>query len=206
MPQNAKRPVDCRERARLQFTRGRPCTKDDNAHIEQKTWTPVRKLVGDGRYDSPAALEALNALYADLRLFQNLCLPSVKLVKKTRVGSRLRRQYDAPQTPFARVRACAEADAAKIAELARIHATLDPFLLAARIDRQLRRLYDLANHRRGGRPVDAARPVENGQSAFPTRSLENPQNGFSTSPTGSSSSSASTKKYKKNSVTEFMAR
>ena len=188
----------------MQFTRGRPYKKDDNAHIEQKNWTHVRKLVGYVRYDSPAALEALNALYADLRLFQNLCLPSVKLVKKTRVGSRLRRQYDAPQTPFARVRACAEVDAVKIAELARIHATLDPFLLAARIDRQLRHLYDLANHRRGGRPVDAARPVENANSAFPTRSLENPQNGFSTSPTGPSSSSS--KKYTKNSVTQLMAR
>jgi len=31
----------------LQFTRGRPYKKDDNAHIEQKNWTHVRKLVGD---------------------------------------------------------------------------------------------------------------------------------------------------------------
>ena len=46
----------------------------------------------DDRYDSRAALEALNTLYADLRLWQNLWLPSVKLVKKTRVGSRLRRE------------------------------------------------------------------------------------------------------------------
>ena len=66
---------------RIQFTRGRPYKKDDNAHIEQKNWTHVRKLVGYDRYDSPAALAALNALYADLRLLQNLWLPSVKLVK-----------------------------------------------------------------------------------------------------------------------------
>ena len=46
--------------------------KDDNAHIEQKNWTHVRELVGYDRYDSPAALAALNALYADLRLLQNL--------------------------------------------------------------------------------------------------------------------------------------
>ena len=80
----------------MQFTRGRPYKKDDNAHIEQKNWTHVRKLVGYVRYDSDEALAALNALYEDLRLFQNLWLPSVKLVKKTRVASRLRRQYDAP--------------------------------------------------------------------------------------------------------------
>ena len=73
------------QRKQIQFTRGRPYKKDDNAHIEQKNWTHVRKLVDYVRYDSPAALEAL---YADLRLFQNLWLPSVTLVKKTRVGSR----------------------------------------------------------------------------------------------------------------------
>ena len=71
----------------IQFTRGRPYKKDDNAHIEQKNWTHVRKLVGYVRYDSPEAVAALNALYQhELRLFQNLFLPSVKLVRKTRVG------------------------------------------------------------------------------------------------------------------------
>jgi transposase InsO family protein len=34
------------ERHRIQFTRGRPYKKDDNAHIEQKNWTHVRKLIG----------------------------------------------------------------------------------------------------------------------------------------------------------------
>lgn len=185
----------------MQFTRGRPYKKDDNAHIEQKNWTHVRKLVGYVRYDSDAALAALNALYEDLRLFQNLWLPSVKLVKKTRVGSRLRRQYDAPQTPFERVRACPEADPAKVAELARLHATTDPFALAARIDQQLRRVYGCANQRR--RPVDAARPVEAKNAS--TRSLENPKNGFSTAPTGPSSLSQQ-KKTTKTSVTRLMAR
>jgi len=193
----------CRGRG-IQFTRGRPYKKDDNAHIEQKNWTHVRKLVGYVRYDSPAALEGLNALYADVRLFQNLWLPSVKLVKKTRVGSRLRRQYGPPQTPFERVRACPAADPAKVAELARIHATLDPFALAARIDQQLQRLYGLATHRRGGPPVDAAGPVENAKNACPTRSLENPKSGFSTATPGPSSS-LSQKKTTKTSVTRLTA-
>jgi len=71
----------------IQFTRGRPYKKDDNAHIEQKNWTHVRKLFGYVRYDSPEALTAMNALYRqELRLFQNLFLPSVKLVRKVRVG------------------------------------------------------------------------------------------------------------------------
>ena len=186
----------------VQFTRGRPYKQDDNAHIEQKNWTHVRKLVGYERYDSAAALAALNTLYADLRLFQNLWLPSVKLIKKVRVGSRLRRQYDAPQTPFDRVRACPEADAATVAQLAAQHATTDPFVLAARIDQHLDRLYALATRRR--RPMDAAGPVENAKSAFPTRSLENPKGGFSTATTGPSSS-LSQKKTTKTSVTRLTA-
>ena len=161
--------------------------------------------MGYDRYDSVIALAALNALYDDLRLFQNLWLPSVKLIKKTQVGSRLRRQYGPPQTPFARVRACPDADPAKVTALARIQVTLDPFALAARTEQRRQRLYDLANHRRGGRPVDAAGPVEHAKSAFPTRSLENPHSGFSTATTGIASFSLQ-KKRNQNSVTRLTAR
>ncbi len=133
----------------MQFTRGRPYKKDDNAHIEQKNWTHVRKLLGYVRYDSDAARTAMNAVYADLRLLQNLFLPSVKLQRKERVGARLRRYYDAPQTPLERVRRCPQADLAKVAALVRQRDRLDPFALAARIDRKLARVYALANHRRG---------------------------------------------------------
>ena len=88
------------QRHGIQFTRGRPYKKDDNAHIEQKNWTHVRQLLGYVRYDSPAAVAAMNALYRhELRLFQNLFLPSVKLVRKVRVGARLRRVYDRPARP-----------------------------------------------------------------------------------------------------------
>jgi hypothetical protein len=133
----------------IQFTRGRPYKKNDNAHIEQKNWTHVRKLMGYVRYDSAAALTAINAVYADLRLLQNLFLPSVKLQRKERIGARLRRYYDAPQTPLDRVRVCPQADPVKVAVLERQRDRLDPFALAARIDDQLAQVYALANHRRG---------------------------------------------------------
>ena len=139
----------------IQFTRGRPYKKDDNAHIEQKNWTHVRKLLGYVRYDSPAALATINDLYAhELRLFQNLFLPSVKLVRKERVGARVRRRYDAPRTPFERVAACAEADPTAVAQLAALRARLDPFVLAQTIDRKLERIFALAHHP-GRAPVAA---------------------------------------------------
>ena len=98
------------EQKQIQLTRGRPYKKDDNAHVEQKNWTHVRKLLGWERYDSAAAVEAINDLYREeLRWWMNLYLPSVKLVKKVRVGSKVRRVYDAAQTPLERVLAGAQA-------------------------------------------------------------------------------------------------
>ena len=71
----------------IQFTRGRPYKKDDNAHIEQKNWTHVRKLMGWERYDTAQAVEAMNDLYRqELRLWMNVFQPSVKLVRKVWVG------------------------------------------------------------------------------------------------------------------------
>ena len=158
----------------IQFTRGRPYKKDDNAHIEQKNWTHVRKLVGYERYDTDAAVTALNTLYGELRLLQNLFLPTVKLVCKERVGARVKRIYDAPQTPLDRVRACPTADATKVAKLVALRARLDPVALAERIDHLLERVYALAHRRavpgRVGRPVDRARPVD--AKNAPTRTLD----------------------------------
>ncbi|MBI3281993.1 MAG: integrase [Acidobacteria bacterium] len=129
----------------LQFTRGRPYKKDDNAHVEQKNWTHVRKLLAWERYDTPQAVAAINALYRqDLRLMMNLFQPSVKLAQKVRVGSRLTRVYDAAQTPLDRVATCPEANPVKVVALKRLRARLDPFVLAQRIDEQLARIFRLA--------------------------------------------------------------
>lgn len=136
----------CRTHA-IQFTRGRPYKKDDNAHIEQKNWTHVRKLLGYVRYDTAEAVAAMNDLYrGELRLFQNCFLPSVKLVQKVRVGSRVRRVYDRPQTPLERVVACGAGDPAKVAALLALRGRLDPFALAQTIDQKLDRIYRLARH------------------------------------------------------------
>ncbi|HTT23115.1 MAG TPA: hypothetical protein VMG82_29575 [Candidatus Sulfotelmatobacter sp.] len=133
---------------KIQLTRGRPYKKDDNAHVEQKNWTHVRKLLGWDRYDSAAVVEAINDLYRhDLRLWLNLYLPSVKLVKKTRVGSRLRRVYDHAQTPLHRVLASGKAEVTRVAELQKLRLLLDPFQLGKQIDEKLQRIYAMANRR-----------------------------------------------------------
>jgi transposase InsO family protein len=193
------------QRHGIQFTRGRPYKKDDNAHIEQKNWTHVRKLVGYVRYDSPAAVAALNALYQhELRLFQNLFLPSVKLVRKTRVGARIRRVYDRPQTPFERVQACPEADPVRVAHLQHLRATLDPFALAETIDAQLARLYALAHHRPV--PLSPAARTPTARPAAAHRSREAPPASGALQPMRSRSRAAPGGAPRQSRVTSPMAR
>ena len=135
-------------RREIQFTRGRPYKKDDNAHIEQKNWTHVRKLVGWERYDTREAVESMNDLYRqDLRLWMNLFQPSVKLLRKVRVGSRLRRVYEAARTPLERVQASEVGEAQALAQLQAQQKSLDPFELSRRIEGQLGALYELAHRK-----------------------------------------------------------
>jgi transposase InsO family protein len=135
-------------RHNIRFTRGRPYKKDDNAHIEQKNWTHVRKLLAWDRYDTPQAVEAMNNLYAhELRLWMNLFLPSVKLRRKIRVGSKLRRLYGPAQTPLDRVLVSPGVDPQRGTELRNLRQRLDPFELARAIDHKLERIYALANRR-----------------------------------------------------------
>ena len=57
----------------------------------------------------------------------NSYLPSVKLVKNNRVGSKVRRVYDAAQTPLQRVLAGAQPKPERVAELKKLRQSLDPF-------------------------------------------------------------------------------
>ena len=153
----------CREK-RIQFTRGRPYKKDDNAHVEQKNWTHVRRLLGYLRYDSQDAVKAMNHLYrGDLRLLQNLFLPSVKLVKKERVGSRVRRHYDRARTPLERVMESPEADREAVTRLKALLESLDPFVLSQSVDRQLQRIYALSNPRHNPKVARASSAVDHSQ-------------------------------------------
>lgn len=130
---------------KIQFTRGRPNKKNDNAHVEQKNWTHVRQIFGWDRYQTLEASQAMNDLYAnDLRLFQNLFQPSLKLAEKLRVGSKVVRHYDPPKTPLQRLLESKKFHKAKVKQLRRLSETLDPFELSAQIDAKLQKIFLLA--------------------------------------------------------------
>jgi hypothetical protein len=123
----------CRQE-HITFTRGRVGRKNDNAFVEQKNWSVIRRLVGDMRLDTTRQVNQLNALYAVYRLYVNHFLPVQKLVTKERQGHRIKRSFDAPQTPYQRTLDSPQVDAQAKRKLRRIHAQLDVVQLKRQID------------------------------------------------------------------------
>lgn len=88
----------------VQFTRSRAYHKNDNSHIEQKNWTHIRQWLGYSRFDNPRVIPLINELYtSEWRFYHNFFCPSVKLIEKKRVASKIIKRYDNPQTPYQRL-------------------------------------------------------------------------------------------------------
>lgn len=131
------------EDKKINFTRSRPYKKNDQAHVEQKNWTAVRKLLGYERYESGEALELMRAIYMDWRLYVNFFQPIRKLLEKKRVGSKVRKRYDVAQTPYQRVLASPEVDEVDRERLRELYRTLNPVALRRRIEANLAKLWRL---------------------------------------------------------------
>jgi hypothetical protein len=90
-------------REHISFTRGRPGEKNDQAHVEEKNGSIVRRLIGHDRYEGVAAFLALGAVYRTLRLYVNFFQPSVKLTGKRRDGVKVTKIYYKAKTPCQRL-------------------------------------------------------------------------------------------------------
>ena len=143
-------------RERLEFTRSRPSRKNDNAYIEQKNWTHVRKILGYLRYDTFVELTIINDLYhGDLRLYKNFFQPVMKLVSKERIGGRVK----SPKTPYQRLM-----DSGQISEQARkqlevVYLSLNPAQLKRSIDTKLDKLYHTYEQKRKSEQVEEVASV-----------------------------------------------
>jgi hypothetical protein len=90
------------------LSRSRPYHKNDNPRVEQKNSSLVRAYLGYDRIDSVARVLAVNALYDDLWLYNNLFQPVMHLVNKEVIRedgqtARVKRHYDDAQPPFDRL-------------------------------------------------------------------------------------------------------
>ena len=136
------------QKERITFTRARPYRKNDNCYVEQKNYSVVRQTVGYQRFDTAAELMVLKQLYATLRLYTNFFQPTMKLKSKERFGSRVKKSYYAPQTPYQRVLACTEVNVADKKKLQRQYQSLNPAALKRQLDKYRKELFRLASKKR----------------------------------------------------------
>lgn len=125
---------------KITFTRGRSGKKNDNAYVEEKNDSVVRRWVGYGRYNTQEQVDILNELYEILRLYTNFFLPVMKLKMKVRIGSREIKKYDKPATPYARVLRAKEVSKEVKNKLREQYKSLNLVLLKRQIDAILKRL------------------------------------------------------------------
>ena len=136
----------CKER-KIELTRSRPYKKNDQAWIEQKNGSVVRRLVGYGRLEGAASAAALGVLHDAARLYVNFFQPSFKLKSKRRDGAKVTKEYHLPATPYERLLSSDRVTSENKERLQQVFATLDPVHLLNRI-REAQR--NLAPHEVGG--------------------------------------------------------
>jgi hypothetical protein len=130
---NRKRPV--------QYTRSRPYHKNDNAHIEEKNWTLVRQYIGYQRLAQPCLADQLNELYrSEWRFLMNFFIPSTKLIRKERLGSKIIKVYDRPQTPLQRLSKTSVLSRKTKKNLQNTYSSLNPFLLQQQVSKKIKAL------------------------------------------------------------------
>lgn len=133
----------------ITFTRGRAWNKNDGCFVEQKNYSVVRRAVGYARYDHPTQLRLLNELYRHLRLYTNCFQPVMKLIKKERIGAKVKKTYDRPQTPYQRLLASPAISQARRQRLQADYAALNPAALKRNITRLQRALLKSTVRTRG---------------------------------------------------------
>jgi hypothetical protein len=128
----------------ITFTRSRSYRKNDNCYVEQKNFSVVRKMVGYRRYDTEEEQKILNRLYRFLSFYTNYFQPLRKLIKKERVGAKVRKTYDAPRTPYRRVLEIPEIPERTKETLTRLYDQINPAQLKREMEKLQNKLIALS--------------------------------------------------------------
>ncbi|MGC8894256.1 MAG: hypothetical protein ACP5QG_05350 [candidate division WOR-3 bacterium] len=122
----------------IEFTRCRPYHKNDQAHIEQKNWSCVRRFFGYIRIDTQRGVDLMNYLYrGPLRYYINFFQASKRCIAKIREGSRVKKVYEAPKTPYQRLMERDDVPQETKEALTEIYLSLNPVDLLVEIHRVL---------------------------------------------------------------------
>lgn len=144
------------QQEKITFTRARSYRKNDSCFVEQKNYSIVRRAVGYLRYDTEEDLLTLNELYRSLRLYTNFFQPTMKLIEKTRIGSKITKKYDKAQTPYRRVLACPDVSAGDKQALKNLYVKLNPAQLKRQITKLQQKLIQLNTMKKSPKKKNAA--------------------------------------------------
>jgi hypothetical protein len=127
----------------ISFTRSRPYQKNDNCYVEQKNYTHVRELFGYETIDDLALVQLMNDIYKNYwNPLQNFFLPTFKLKEKIRIGARIKKTYDRPQTPYDRLMKSPHVSEERKAKLKKAKSQLNPFQLKSDLEAKLKIFFD----------------------------------------------------------------
>lgn len=126
----------------VKWTRSRAYKKNDQAHVEQKNFTYVRQLFGYGRIAELEVRDLVTDLYESTWLpLRNYFTPVMKLVEKTREGSKVRKKYDSPATPCDRLLSCPKVSESQKKKPRASRAQLDPMDLSEELEKRLGEIF-----------------------------------------------------------------
>jgi hypothetical protein len=145
------------QKAKIKMSRSRPYQKNDNAWVEQRNWTHVRKVVGYRRMDTTGELLILRELYANLTLHKNFFQPTMKRKEKLRVGGKIHRKYDEPKTPYQRLLESGQISAAARKRLTAQYESLNVAKRRRRMEELQTRLFEYIEKKNGTEPSETRR-------------------------------------------------
>src|ERR1700689_134529 len=146
----------CKQKG-IRMSRSRPYQKNDNAWVEQRNWTHVRKMVGYQRYDTMPELLLLRELYGHLRLYKNFFQPTMKLQSKTRVGGKIHRRYETALTPHRRLVESGQLTKKASQQLQQQYESLNVAELRRKIDELRDRLFRMVANKPGSDGIQLRR-------------------------------------------------
>mgnify|MGYP006426415121 CR=1 FL=1 len=118
-----------------EVSRGRPYKKNDNAHVEQKNFTHVRNLFGYQRLSGEIKL--MNEIYKLANDLKNFYVPCLKLKRKERIGSQIKKKYDPAITPYQRLLDSGQLTIKQRDELIEQKSGLNPFRIKVQLNKKV---------------------------------------------------------------------
>jgi hypothetical protein len=128
------------EKHEITFTRIRPYRKNDNCYVEQKNYTVVRRFLGYARYDTEEQLTIIKEILELVELYVNFFQPVMRLKKKKRIGTKVKKTYNIATTPYQKLLELGVLRDEQKVKLKLFYETLNPMEIKRKIHRLTEKL------------------------------------------------------------------